>query len=161
MEYLSKEEAGLTREKKQVTIDRELEKIYDEHGTVTVDLLLEASRSKKHPLHDYFDWNNEVAGEKWRRTQATHMIMASKLVPILSEKGKDPPLPATAQATPVRRLVSAFRGDGFKMRNEALSDTDMRRAIIEKKKEVLRSWCDSVVDIEELHELRKVILRKL
>lgn len=36
--------------------------------------LLDANRDEKAPLHNYFDWNDGEAAEKWREQQARHII---------------------------------------------------------------------------------------
>lgn len=156
LEYLDKEK----RERKSVVIDRELERIYKKHKTVTVDVVLSEAAKPTHPLHSYFEWNDKIAGEKYRTVQAYSLIMASKFTLQLVENGKTSPrqIKGTVQ---VRRLVNAFRGEGFRLRTDALKDAESRAAIIETKRSQLRSWCDSVIDIDELEPLRNVILAQL
>jgi hypothetical protein len=162
-QYLSKEEAGRKRERKQVVVDRELDRLYKKHNTITTDLVLDAASNPKHALHTYFEWDDSVAAHKYRQAQATAMILASKMVAVLkaSEDDGPPQVIGGSQQVEVRRLVNAYRGGGFKMRNEALKNLDSRAALVEKKKGVLRSWCSSVVDIQELATLRKLIEKHL
>lgn len=148
------------RERKSVVIDRELSRIYDEQGVVSVDAVLLDAADLKSPLHSYFEWDNEKAAEKYRRVQAYSLIMASKFVVQLVENGSLE-VKKVKESGSVRKLVSAFRGEGFRMRNEALADDDMRKAIVESKKSALRSWCKSVIDVSELSELRAMILANL
>lgn len=156
LEYVGKEK----RERKSVVIDRELEKIYKKHKVVTVDAVLTEAAKPTHPLHDYFEWNDEEAGKKYRAVQAYSLILGSKFVVQLVDNGVATPrqIKGTAQ---VRRLVSAFRGEGFKLRTDALKNAESRAAIVETKRSQLRSWCNSVIDINELSELRESILAKL
>ena len=160
MKYVEKNDASLVREKKTLVVDRELEKLYEQHGTVSTEIVLDAARNKKHPLHKYFEWDDSIAGEKWRQSQALQMIMASKMVVILNGS-EEPPRVVGCKQQEVRRLVSAFRGEGFKMRKEALDDEEVRKAVVDKKKEMLRSWCRGVVDIDELKKIREMIERML
>lgn len=147
-------------ERKAVVVDRELERLYRKHKTITVELLLGEAAKPKHPLHSYFEWDDAAAADKYRRVQCYSMIMASKFVVQLVQDGKASPA-LIKDKTRVRRLVSAFRGEGFKMRNEALADDDMRKAIVETKKSALRSWCNSTIDIPELEPLRLAIQKHL
>jgi len=156
LEYVTKEK----RERKSVVIDRELEKIYKRHKVVTVEVVLSEAAKPNHPLHAYFEWDDEAAARKYRTVQAYSLIMASKFVVQLVENGETTPRKVKGSAQ-VRRLVSAFRGEGFRMRTDALKNTESREAIIEKKRSQLRSWCESVIDIEELNGLRQDILAKL
>lgn len=156
LEYVDKEK----RERKSVTVDRELERIYKKHKVVTVGIVLAEASKATHPLHSYFEWDNNVAAEKYRIVQAYSLIMASRFTVQLVENGKTSSREVKGKAQ-VRRLVSAFRGEGFRMRTDALKEAESRSAIIETKRSQLRSWCDSVIDITELSELRQTILAKL
>lgn len=160
-EYLSKQEAAKVRERKQVVVDREFDKLYAKHKTITTDLVLKAARDAKHPLHSFFEWDDTVAAEKYRQHQALQLIMASKMVVVLEQARNAPPQVVGASRPEVRRLVSGFRGEGFKMRNEALSDTEQRTVIVERYKSRLRGWCESTVDIPELSEIREAVLAAL
>lgn len=52
----------------------ELERIYEESGSLEPSQVVEASRPKKAPLHGCFEWDDEVAAEKYRESQARHII---------------------------------------------------------------------------------------
>lgn len=156
LEYFGKEK----RERKSVVIDRELEKIYKKHKVVTVEVVLSEAAKTTNPLHSYFEWDDKAAAQKYRTVQAYSLIMASKFVVQLVENGETTPRKVKGSAQ-VRRLVSAFRGEGFKLRTDALKDAESRAAIVETKRSQLRSWCASVIDIDELAEIRQSILAKL
>lgn len=156
LEYVGKEK----RERKSVVIDRELERIYKKHKVVTVDAVLAEAAKPTHPLHSYFEWDDAEAGRKYRAVQAYSLIIGSKFVVQLVENGQTTPRQVKGSAN-VRRLVSAFRGEGFKLRTDALKDAESRSAIVESKRSQLRSWCNSVIDIDELADLRESILAKL
>ena len=157
-EYLNREDVGVVREKKQVVVDRELNALYKKHGTVTEDIVIEAARKDSHPLHRYFEWDDSVAAQHWRKSQALSLIMASKMVVVLQKNTGAAPNVVRADQPEVRRLVSAFRGEGFKLRKDALADDGQRAAIIEKHKSRLRGWCRETIDIQELGGLRLAIL---
>lgn len=156
LEYLGKEK----RERKGVVIDRELDRIYKKKKVITVENVLEEAAKPTSPLHSYFEWNDQRAAEKYRIVQCYSLIMASKFTAQLVENGQTTPrqIKGTAQ---VRRLVSSFKGEGFKLRTDALKDAESRAAIVETKRSQLRSWCDSVIDIQELAALRAQILASL
>jgi len=54
----------------------ELERIraLDPEGKLRPRTVVDLSEDKNHPLHDYFDWDNELAGDKWRLAQARGLI---------------------------------------------------------------------------------------
>lgn len=157
IEYLPPESK---RERKSVIVDRELERIYEKHQVVSVETVLTEASKPNNPLHSYFEWDDKAAGEKYRKVQAYSLIMGSKFVVQLVQNGTVE-VKTIKDSAPVRRLVNAFKGEGFKMRNEALADEAMRQAIIESKKSVLRSWCKGTIDIAELQPLREIILAQL
>lgn len=158
---MTKEAAGAVRERKQTVVDRELTKIHKKHGNVTETLLLQEARKPSHPLHEFFEWDDSIAAESWRKGQALSMIMASKMVVVLQQNANSPPSVVRGEQPEVRQFVSAFRGEGLKLRKDALADDGQRAAIIAKHKSRLRGWCRETIDIEELSPLREEILRQL
>lgn len=57
-----------------------LQAIYDQHGELTAELVVNQARAKTHPLHDRFEWDNRRAGEQWRQHQAADLIRSVKVV---------------------------------------------------------------------------------
>lgn len=161
-QYATKAEAGIKQERKKTVVEAELKRIYAKHGRIDADILLTEATSATSPIHRYFEWDDSAAAHRYRLQQATAMIIASKFVVMLKEREKDG-LPEAVAARPVevRNLVSVFRGEGFTMRNKALSQDDLREAIVAKKLQMLRHWCDEACDIPELRRIRRGILRLL
>jgi hypothetical protein len=158
IEYQSKSEAKVVRERKAVVVERALEGIYEKHSSISPALILQEATRARSPLHKYFEWDDSKAAAKYRLVQAYQMIQASKFVLVLKESGADVPDVVHAQPE-VRKLLPAFRGEGFKMRNEVLNEADSRKAFVERKLETLRAWCRSVIDVSELDSTRKAIER--
>lgn len=53
--------------------------IHDEHGKLTPGLVVEAARNKRHELHSYLEWDDGIAGDKWRRHQAHELIQSVRI----------------------------------------------------------------------------------
>lgn len=156
--YINKQDAVVTRERKNVIVDRELDRIHKKYGAVTPSKILEDASDPKSPLHRYFEWDDSEAARKYRLAQAAAMLQASKMVVVLSKQPREP----IAAFPEVRRLLPANRGEGkFKMRKEVLDEPDARQEIIERKLAVLRGWCRETIDIEELADMRAAILAHL
>lgn len=51
------------------------EKLADE-GRLTAKDLVDESRQEEAPLHPAFEWDDSIAGERWREHQAGHIIRA-------------------------------------------------------------------------------------
>ena len=52
----------------------QLQVIYEEHGKLTPAIVVDVARDEAHPLHERFEWDDVVAGEKWREVQAHRLI---------------------------------------------------------------------------------------
>jgi len=56
-----------------------LQEIYDEHGKLTPALVVQTARDPDHPLHSRFEWDDDVAAEKYRLSQGGELIRSIKL----------------------------------------------------------------------------------
>lgn len=56
------------------TAGAELERIYNENGAIEPAVVVEQSRPKKAPLHSCFEWDDKVAADKYRESQARNII---------------------------------------------------------------------------------------
>lgn len=57
-----------------------LQAIYDERGTLTAPLVVAEARNADHPLHSRFEWNDEIAGERYREVQARELIRSVRII---------------------------------------------------------------------------------
>lgn len=161
VQYATKAAAGVKRERKRTVVDAELKRIYAEHGKIDAEILLNEATPTASPIHGFFEWDDTEAAHRYRLQQATAMIIASKFIVMLKEREHDAPQNVIARPVEVRNLVNVFKGEGFVMRNKALQQSDLREALIAKKIETLRHWCDEACDIVELRRLRRGILLML
>lgn len=56
------------------TAGEELDRIYHQYGKIEKAVVVEESRPENAPLHDCFEWRDDVAAEKYRENQASHII---------------------------------------------------------------------------------------
>ena len=56
------------------TAGEEFERIYEKNGKLDPEDVVDESREEKAPLHPCFEWNDVVAAEKYRVSQAGNMI---------------------------------------------------------------------------------------
>ena len=161
--YVDKAQAALVRKKKTAVVEKVLSDMVNAHGSITPQMLVEEARNESHALHHYFEWDDALAADKYRLRQATEMILATKFVCMLVEReNEDKVKKAIEEASKphlVRKFLPDFHSTGtYKGRGEVLSEAESRKAIVEKKISTLRAWCSSVVDIDELSEIRENIL---
>lgn len=60
-------------------VGEEMERIREEYGGVTKENFLEAARPSDSVTHCLFDWDDSVAGEKWRLHQSKVIIGSVKM----------------------------------------------------------------------------------
>jgi len=64
-----------------MTVKEALQAIYDKHGQLTPELVVQVARSKAHPLHSHvFDREPKEAAEAWYRHQAHELIQSVRIV---------------------------------------------------------------------------------
>lgn len=51
-----------------------LDRIKEEHGSLTPEYIVQAARPVDHPLHAYFEWNDTIAAQQYRLQQARSII---------------------------------------------------------------------------------------
>lgn len=71
---------------------QQLTTIYVENQqTLTPQIVLDTATDPEHPLHRYFEWNDDSAAHKYRLVQASHLIRRVT-VKIESSSGSDDPV---------------------------------------------------------------------
>lgn len=63
-----------------MSLRHQLQSIYDDHGKLTAQIVLDEARAETHPLHDQFEWDNDIAGERWRHQQARELIRSVRVI---------------------------------------------------------------------------------
>lgn len=52
----------------------QLTEIRQAHGSLTPRLLVDLAQAPNHPLHSRFEWDDRIAGDKWRLEQAAQLL---------------------------------------------------------------------------------------
>lgn len=65
---------GITDEVRQ-----ELAELQQQHGLLKPEHVVERAKDVTSALHSHFDWDNDVAGHKWRLEQASDLIVRVKI----------------------------------------------------------------------------------
>ena len=58
---------------------KEMLKVRDEHGVLTPEAVVATATPRNHPLHSRFEWDNRVAGHKYRVWQAHQLIRVARI----------------------------------------------------------------------------------
>lgn len=114
---------------------------------LTAANVVEASRAKDAPLHNEFEWDDSVAGERWREQQAR--VMIADLVIKVEEVPNAPTVRAFVKVEPVEPNYENIR--------TVVMSEDKTQALIEIAKGELESFKRKYRDIEEFSALFKEI----
>lgn len=120
--------------------------IRDEHGELSPKLVLDSARDPDHPLHSRFEWDDSVAGERYRLDQARQLIRVVKLP---SEPGRPSDLRAFVS---VRGQDS--RAGEYVPTEEAMGDPFTRRLVLSAME---REWKALKARYEHLAEFAAMI----
>lgn len=98
---------------------RTIEQIARAHGgAARPEQLVDVARPRDHPLHDYFEWRDNVAAEAHRVAQARNLIRAVVVRALPSEP------------TLVRAFVNLAPGRGYELIAAVMSDEDKRNQLL-------------------------------
>lgn len=122
---------------------RELAGIERKEGELTPSNVLERARSANSSLHDHFEWDDSIAAEQHRLSQAGELIRS--IVVDVSRSNVEPPKPTRAFVSVERQGSRSYVGV-----QTAMSDADLRRQVLERAKAELRAFRERYSDLQEL-----------
>lgn len=121
----------------------------EEMQTVNVENILDKARNEDTELHKVFEWNNEVAGEKWRRHQASQMLQELQVVII---KGDEENKPKTAKAFVTLKRETEYEPIEAVV-NDPLKYESLREIALNKIRKIRQDYAE----VESLKELYTMI----
>ena len=121
----------------------------DKLGYVTPKIVVEDAKSPKSPLHDYFEWNDKIASEKWRLDQAGYLI---RHISITIEDHAKPEIRHFYSITPSEEMKTKDPKVYVTM-DVIMSDDEKRKEVILYALRELRGWTERYRQYSELTEL--------
>jgi hypothetical protein len=133
-------------------VGKEFERIEQQHGKVTPQIVVDASRDSSSPLHPLIEWDNTVAGALWREDQAGQLISAIYVINVRNDTEEElPPIRAFV------RITEAPAGNEeltepkhFTSIAKVMSDQDLRDAYERQAFKAFVSLRERYQDIERL-----------
>lgn len=118
---MSKEEEAAGNQKVVAEITQAMEASGSD--TITAEHVVKMARSKSSALHDYFEWDNNKAGNEYRLEQARRLLRRITIT-------RDPD-----HGKPVQVFVSLSNdrknsGGGYRLMREVLSDSELREELV-------------------------------
>lgn len=141
----------------------EVERIFAVHGKMTPQILLSEARAVDSPLHCMFQWDDSVAGEKWRLRQAQVIIQAQAAEVVIRIHHAIGPTDVRvdrierAMLAQNRMWVNSRNGKGYLPREDVKVTTTERQDFVLQKCVELAGWLGSVRDFEEFDPIREII----
>ena len=135
-------------------VGKEFEKIEKKDGTITKESVVETAKSEKNPMHELFEWDDEIAGEKYRIHQAGYLIrMLVKVA--ANEPGEEvkKPIRAFVSVKPTSYTKKGEFIDTFK----ALSQEDTRKVVLQNALKELIAFKTKYETFSELSEVMSAI----
>jgi 2-methylcitrate dehydratase PrpD len=106
----------------------ELQRIEEQRGGLRAADVVDESRPEAAPLHPVFEWQDEVAAEKYREHQARQVIRSVRVV-------RSPDLPQATPRKPVVAFVSVTDQEGqrsYRSMARVLGDEEMRQQMVDE-----------------------------
>lgn len=122
---------------------RELAGIERKEGELTPANVLERARSANSSLHDHFEWDDSRAAEQHRLSQAGELIRSITID--VSRSNVEPAKPTRAFVSVERQGERSYVGV-----QTAMSDTELRKQVLERAWNELRSFRERYADLKEL-----------
>ncbi len=123
---------GLSTEAANVFGER-IEQIAERNGLATPAAIVEDAEDVSSPIHDFFEWNDEVAGHRYRLNQAHFYLRHIVVVPA----EKKAPVRAFHS---VKITTDENEQRGYAPLARILSDEGLLNQVIESAQRELQSW---------------------
>lgn len=123
----------------------ELEKL----GEVTPENLVELARDEKNILHDEFEWDDSIAGEKYRIQQARQMIANIRVNYIQSDD--------ETEKKPIQAFVSLVKNQPREKIEVVVNNADKYGLLLNKAYAELNSIKNKYATLTEIQEILKDI----
>lgn len=146
--------------KAEVVADSLLNIYKKNHKQLTAHAVVEEARKKQHPLHPCFEWNDSVAGEKYRLHQARNIINCVTLVKTVADKKVEVKAFVNIQRNQQGNLTHSFfsKGESYYISvSDALKQSDTKKYTMELAVNELKIWLNKYKSLNELSEMMSAI----
>ena len=129
-------------------VGKELEEIENSTGLTAENLVEYAKENEKSIVHGMLEWDDAVAGEKYRKSQAQRIITNIQVEIIKKE-----------EKLPVRAFVKTTKAHNEEFRNieSVVSDAEKYQMLLSKAYAELNATKNRYKELEEIQELLKDI----
>ncbi len=141
-------------EQAQVIGERIEELAEENNGHVTPEIVVIDAKFKKSTLHNQFDWDDKVAGAKWRIIQARYLL--GRIEVVIKTNGDEEPVKAFHNVVILNEKEKISERVYMPLIN-VMSDAEYHQQIIEKALAELDGWRKRYKEYQELNHFIKII----
>lgn len=149
MKYIPRPGSGLSKDQAEVA-GKSLSRLCNGTRVLKPQRIVEVAKREAHPLHEFFEWNNSLAAEKYRVHQA-RMLLSNILIQVETDDGQI----EYRAFNNVR--VEYVNGDGETEKKRGyvsvktvLSTQDMMDQVLRDARRELRYWAKEIGKYEKL-----------
>ena len=124
------------------TVGHVFEQIEEKYGKLTNDLVLQSATPEDSPIHELFEWDDAVAGHRYRLQQATQVIIS------LNREVEEDPKPKAVRA--YFNVSDTEKKGKFINTKTAFSNPDTREIILKRALRELESFKEKYQNLNEL-----------
>jgi len=146
-----------------------LDKIAQKKGgsVKPIDIVEEAEKSNS-PLHDFFDWDNKLASDKWRLNQARYLMNHITVVVKYDNKVKEEKAFFSVSVNHTNEDDVEEKRTAYVTLDRVQSETELRVQVIENALQELQYWQEKYSTYKELfgvfraiNKMSKKVLNKI
>ncbi len=128
--------------------------IYSISDEPTKKQIVDKARDESTELHGLFEWNNDIAAEKYREEQAGFILRKLKVTFIQTDDEKEP----IQTKVPVRMFYgNPVESSGFVSIVKIMGNGEMYNALLERAKAELKSFKNKYAMLKELEAIFEMI----
>lgn len=115
------------------------------NGHITPLYILDDAKSINSPLHEYFDWDNQIAADKWRIEQAHYLLRSVNIVYETNDEEIE-----TRAFVNITIIGNDHKDRFYTDIYRVLSDKELIHQTLEKALKELKDWQDRYEKYQEL-----------
>ena len=149
--YKATNGAGFPQEEAQ-TIGEFLEKLTEERGGQLVPQeIVDAAEDTHSPIHNYFEWNNELAGKEYRKYQARRLINHIVIINAVQQKA------FYSIKVPIEEKGVLKTTQAYMTQERVLSIKDYRQQTLDSAIKQIEYWHKQYESFNELSKIHVAI----
>lgn len=121
----------------------------DELSSITCENVVEKAKDETTELHKLFEWDNNIAGEKYRKIQANQIIQN---IQVVVKKGDEKNAPTLSKA-----FVTLKKNTEFEPIEVVVNNPEKYNALLDRATRQLKTIREKYAELEELQSIFTLI----